>query len=68
MTVPPEPKNNLATFTMNGEPREVPFPLHKTLLEVLREKLNLTGPSTAASLANAAPAQCRWTARRSSAA
>jgi len=43
MTVPQEPKKILATFQVNGEPREVAFPLHKTLLEVLREELNLTG-------------------------
>jgi len=38
MTAPPEPKKVLATFTVNGEPREVAFPLHKTLFEVLREE------------------------------
>jgi Aerobic-type carbon monoxide dehydrogenase, small subunit CoxS/CutS homologs len=31
------------TFTLNGEPTEVAFAPHKTLLEVLREDLNLTG-------------------------
>ena len=30
-------------LTVNGEPREVLAPLHKTLLEVLREELGLTG-------------------------
>jgi carbon-monoxide dehydrogenase small subunit len=30
-------------FTLNGEPTEVSFAPHKTLLEVLREDLNLTG-------------------------
>jgi len=30
-------------FTLNGEPSEVAFAPHKTLLEVLREDLNLTG-------------------------
>lgn len=30
-------------FTLNGEPTEVAFAPHKTLLEVLREDLNLTG-------------------------
>lgn len=30
-------------FTLNGEPVEVAFAPHKTLLEVLREDLNLTG-------------------------
>jgi aerobic-type carbon monoxide dehydrogenase small subunit (CoxS/CutS family) len=30
-------------FTLNGEPAEVAFAPHKTLLEVLREDLNLTG-------------------------
>ncbi|MFL6211245.1 MAG: (2Fe-2S)-binding protein [Pyrinomonadaceae bacterium] len=30
-------------FTLNGEPCEVAFTPHKTLLEVLREDLNLTG-------------------------
>jgi carbon-monoxide dehydrogenase small subunit len=38
-----EPKKTLATFQVNGEPHEVAFPPHKTLLEVLREELNLTG-------------------------
>jgi aerobic-type carbon monoxide dehydrogenase small subunit (CoxS/CutS family) len=33
----------LATFTVNGEPQEVAFAPHKTLLEVLREDLGLTG-------------------------
>ncbi|MGH7626818.1 MAG: (2Fe-2S)-binding protein [Gemmatimonadaceae bacterium] len=32
-----------ATFTVNGEPCEVAFAPHKTLLEVLREDLALTG-------------------------
>ena len=31
------------TLTVNGEAREVIVPVHKTLLEVLREDLNLTG-------------------------
>ncbi len=43
MTEPPEQKKTLATFSVNGEPIEVAFPPHKTLLEVLREEMNLTG-------------------------
>ena len=31
------------SFTLNGEQTEVAFAPHKTLLEVLREDLNLTG-------------------------
>jgi carbon-monoxide dehydrogenase small subunit len=31
------------TFRVNGEPREILYPAHKTLLEVLREEMNLTG-------------------------
>jgi aerobic-type carbon monoxide dehydrogenase small subunit (CoxS/CutS family) len=31
------------SFVLNGEPAEVAFAPHKTLLEVLREDLNLTG-------------------------
>src|SRR6201989_776707 len=31
------------SFTLNGDPAEVAFAPHKTLLEVLREDLNLTG-------------------------
>ena len=31
------------TLMVNGEPRDMVVPLHKTLLEVLREDLNLTG-------------------------
>jgi carbon-monoxide dehydrogenase small subunit len=31
------------TLTVNGEPRELLVPVHKTLLEVLREDLDLTG-------------------------
>jgi aerobic-type carbon monoxide dehydrogenase small subunit (CoxS/CutS family) len=31
------------TLTVNGEEREVIVPVHKTLLEVLREDFNLTG-------------------------
>ena len=38
-----EPGKTLATFTVNGEPHEVAFAPHKTLLEVLREELGLTG-------------------------
>src|SRR6266481_2762035 len=30
-------------FTLNGEPAEVAFAPHKTLLEVIREDLGLTG-------------------------
>src|SRR5260370_14518394 len=33
----------LVAFTLNGEPVEVSFAQHKTLLEVLREDLRLTG-------------------------
>ena len=33
----------LATLTVNGEPHELAFAPHKTLLEVLREELALTG-------------------------
>jgi carbon-monoxide dehydrogenase small subunit len=33
----------LLTLTVNGEARDVLAPAHKTLLEVLREELNLTG-------------------------
>ncbi len=33
----------LATLRVNGEPHEVAFAPHKTLLEVLREELSLTG-------------------------
>jgi aerobic-type carbon monoxide dehydrogenase small subunit (CoxS/CutS family) len=36
-------KKVLATFSVNGEPHEVAFAPHKTLLEVLREEMNLTG-------------------------
>src|SRR5688500_19492116 len=32
-----------ATFEVNGEGRAVAFPGHRTLLEVLREELGLTG-------------------------
>jgi aerobic-type carbon monoxide dehydrogenase small subunit (CoxS/CutS family) len=33
----------LLTLTVNGESRELAVPVHKTLLEVLREDLGLTG-------------------------
>jgi carbon-monoxide dehydrogenase small subunit len=33
----------MISFTLNGEPCEVAFAPHKTLLEVLREDLGLTG-------------------------
>jgi carbon-monoxide dehydrogenase small subunit len=33
----------LRTLRVNGEEREVAFPAHETLLEVLRERLGLTG-------------------------
>lgn len=38
-----EPTKVLATFSVNGDPHEVAFLPHKTLLEVLREELDLTG-------------------------
>ncbi|MFK7739710.1 MAG: (2Fe-2S)-binding protein [Planctomycetota bacterium] len=38
-----QPKKMLATFDVNGEPQEVAFAPHKTLLEVLREEMTLTG-------------------------
>jgi carbon-monoxide dehydrogenase small subunit len=38
-----EPGKVLATFSVNGEPHEVAFAPHKTLLEVLREEMDLTG-------------------------
>jgi carbon-monoxide dehydrogenase small subunit len=37
------PNKVLATLDVNGEPHEVAFPPHKTLLEVLREEMRLTG-------------------------
>ena len=40
---PPPRRKIHATFTVNGEPCEVAFAPHKTLLEVLREDLGLTG-------------------------
>ncbi len=43
MTAPGNPAKVLATFHVNGEPHEVAFPPHKTLLEVLREELSLCG-------------------------
>lgn len=36
-------KKVLATFQVNGDPHEVAFAPHKTLLEVLREEMSLTG-------------------------
>ncbi len=39
---PPDTRAKL-TFELNGEPVEVAFAPHKTLLEVLREDLGLTG-------------------------
>jgi aerobic-type carbon monoxide dehydrogenase small subunit (CoxS/CutS family) len=36
-------RSALVSFTLNGEPVEVAFAPHKTLLEVLREDLRLTG-------------------------
>ena len=38
-----ETNKMLATFQVNGEPHEVAFVPHKTLLEVLREEMTLTG-------------------------
>jgi len=38
-----DPTKVLATLAVNGEPHEVAFVPHKTLLEVLREDLGLTG-------------------------
>ena len=39
----PERQKSHISFTLNGERTEVAFAPHKTLLEVLREDLNLTG-------------------------
>ena len=39
----PDPAPALVPLTVNGRTRRVAFPVHKTLLEVLREELNLTG-------------------------
>jgi aerobic-type carbon monoxide dehydrogenase small subunit (CoxS/CutS family) len=36
-------QKSLIEFTLNGEPTDVAFAPHKTLLEVLREDLSLTG-------------------------
>jgi carbon-monoxide dehydrogenase small subunit len=38
-----DPVKQLVTLTVNGEPHEVAFAPHKTLLEVLREDLGITG-------------------------
>ncbi|KAB2968993.1 MAG: (2Fe-2S)-binding protein [Thermoanaerobaculia bacterium] len=38
-----EPETTVRTLTVNGEARTVAFPVHHTLLEVLREELGLTG-------------------------
>ena len=43
MTESGDQRKMLATFQVNGEPHEVAFAPHKTLLEVLREELTLTG-------------------------
>ena len=45
MTQPPQgpTSSQLAVFQVNGEARECAFAPHKTLLEVLREDLELTG-------------------------
>ncbi len=40
---PPERAKSHVAFRLNGEPVEVAFAPHKTLLEVLREDLGLTG-------------------------
>jgi carbon-monoxide dehydrogenase small subunit len=37
------PEKTLATLRVNGESHQVAFPPHHTLLEVLREELDLTG-------------------------
>ncbi len=38
-----DPDKVLATFVVNGEPHQCAFAPHKTLLEVLREELDLCG-------------------------
>ncbi|MGE3175575.1 MAG: (2Fe-2S)-binding protein [Planctomycetota bacterium] len=43
MTANGSPAKVLATFQVNGEPHECAFAPHKTLLEVLREDLQLCG-------------------------
>jgi carbon-monoxide dehydrogenase small subunit len=38
-----EPQREILRLTVNGEPVELLAPVHRTLLEVLREDLRLTG-------------------------
>jgi len=51
-------------LTVNGEAAEVAFAPHKTLLEVLREDMGLTGTKHGCELASAARAPCCWMERR----
>ena len=46
------------TLTLNGVAEKVTVPSHMTLLQMLREKLALTGTKTAVPPVNAAPARC----------
>jgi len=48
--------------TVNGEEYEMEVPAHRTLLDFLRQDLELMGPSQGARPATAVPAPCSWTA------
>jgi len=57
-------RNRSVSLSVNGEPAEVSFAPYKTLLEVLREDLGLTGTKHGCELGGAAPARCWSTASR----
>src|SRR5256714_15615823 len=62
---PPDAKAKIA-LELNGEPVEVAFAPHKTLLEVLREDAGLTGTKHGCELGNAGPATGSSAATRAS--
>ncbi|CAM3138899.1 hypothetical protein HMPREF1486_03782 [Streptomyces sp. HPH0547] len=58
---------NHLLLTVNGEKREVPAcDVRATLLDVLRERLGLTGAKKGCDRGSAAPAPCTWTGAASS--
>ncbi len=53
-------------FRLNGAPVQVAVAPHRTLVEVLREQLDLTGTKQGCDKGTAARARCSSTARRCS--
>lgn len=55
---PTDPSGQAISLTLNGTPRQLQVQPWTTLLDLLREQLDLTGTKKAATTASAAPARC----------